>query len=395
MQHETVETGNGSPLRELFPPRGVTPQILLTQVRNTVPWLLDGALDSAEEAGRVPFVTLLRRTERTRPEPSALSHAEYFRLCVSAHWATVASFVPTDVDNQIRFKLWHPSLELAVIQEMAGTVVESHGWSTTEVSTRWVASPETGERIEGHQGEWFSCAAAAYGALRRRSPEGAAEMAGLILREMQREARVFEDLRRARDGVGALKAATLIAHNLGDLDRVMEMWNLAPDDPLREAAFKAGEASGGPVLARGSLRATLSLAGKLNKAYMADENHRHFALRGPRCLRQSQDFLLPIGPFFDAWGTRLARHPALNPENVGEVVEALVDGWERLAKPVGYARAITGISEAFPGGVGRLTQYLPARVARTLKAGPLRTLMSVAVRRFEDQWSQMALQFRV
>jgi hypothetical protein len=361
-------------------PRGVRPDILLEQVKNTAPFLFDLPAQ--------PYIKTLTDIRTTQ----SLSHPEYFRLCLSAHWATVGTFVPTDVDNQIRHKLWHPALSKELVLEMAKTVHESHDWDFRPVTTRWVQSPVSGELLGGHHGEWFSVSIAAYAALRRRDPDAAAEMARAVLEELAREAAIFQDLRKARDGVGMLKAATLIAHNLGDLDRVMDMWNLAPTDALRVAAYKTGHPPEGTQSDK-RFQGILVVAGKLNKAYMADENHRHFALREPRCLRRSPDFLLGIGPFFDEWGMKLARHPQLTPEEVGEVAQALISGWERLSGTVGYARALAGILENFPGGLNRLSEYLPAKQQRVLKAGPLRNLCAIGRRRFEEQRGQVALQF--
>jgi hypothetical protein len=254
-------------------------------------------------------------------------------------------------------------------------------------------------------GEWFSVAAGAYGATRRRAPERAAEIAGMILREVRRHAEIYSDFSSARDGVGMLKTATLIAHNLGDLDRVLEMWNLPAEDPLVEAVFKMGHgsASGSGSASRSDPGRVLAQAGALNKSFMAHENHRHFALRAVKALRRSADLLLPIGPFFDAWGRTVARHPALSPAEVASVVSELVLGWERLGKaaaekalkaqqggpeappaPVGYARALAGILDAFPGGMAALSKLIPARVERDLKSGPLRVLISVPQARFEE-----------
>ena len=58
---------------------------------------------------------------------------------------------------------------------------------------------------------------------------------------------------------------------------------------------------------------------------------------------------------------------------------------------VGYARALAGMEQAFSGGLNRLTQYVPSRVARTLKAGPLRNLCAISRTRFESQWNQHGL----
>jgi hypothetical protein len=394
------------------PKRGVSPEILLEQVRNTAAFAL-----APDFSPGVPYLEVMRRTG-----PGPLGHVEYYRLCLSAHFTTVATYVPTDVDNQIRFKLWDPTLPIETILEMAEVVKEAHGWDTRPVSRRWVRAPRSGELLGGHMGEWFSVAAGAYGATRKRAPDAAAEVAGLIIREVERHAEVFQDFKQAKDGIGLLKTATLIAHNLGDLDRVLEMWNVPASDPLMEAVFKAGhgESMAGGAATDAGLRARKALAeaGALNKAHMAHENHRHFALRAIRALRRSPDLLVPIGPFFDDWGRTIARHPAVTTSEVAEVVSELVLAWERLGKaaaekaakaaaviakggtpaagsaapaPMGYARALAGILDAFPGGMSALSKFVPARVERDLKAGPLRVLLSVPQSRFEENLARAAL----
>jgi hypothetical protein len=359
------------------PPRGIAPETLLDQLKNTIPFVFE--LGFAPKASE-PHLKFLRQ-----PEIDATNAVQYFKLCLAAHHASVASFVPTDVDNQIRLKLWHPSLSAEVLAQMSDLVTESLQWSFTSVSTRVVKGPESNELLSGHHGEWFSTAVAAYAALRKKDPVRSQEMCDRIINEVKREAALFTELKNAGDGIGLLKASTLIAHNLGDLDRVIEMWELSENDSLRKAVFKAGHKNptvGGKALIE---------AGALNKAYMAVENHRHFALRASRCLRRSADLLLPIGPFFDDWGATVAKHPALSPEDIGDVVEKLIDGWERLKAPVGYARAIAGIEREFAGGYTRLSLYVPARLSKTLRAGSLKTLCIVPRARFENQWIQWAL----
>lgn len=372
------------------PARGVSPPILIEQVRNTAPFIFAES-HSGEQKPEFRYLKILRETGNN---PSrTLTHAEYYALCLSAHHATVGTFVPTDVDNQIRFKLWNPGLPTETLTDMAKIVLQSGEWDPSAVTTRIVLSPKTGEPLSGHKGEWFSTAAAAYCSLRKRAPETAAEVAGAIVREVQREAQILLDLKAAKNGLEALKASTLIAHNLGDLDRVLEMWNLSDQDALKQAVFKLGH--DGPERFGGVMR----VAGILNKSGMADENHRHFALRGPKCLRKSHDFLLPIGPFFDHWGNRISRHPGLSPKEIGEITEALVVGWEKLQSPspltgktpVGYARALSGILEGVAGGFKALSRHIPAKTERLLKSGPLRIQIQTPQARFEEQWGQNGL----
>lgn len=178
-------------------------------------------------------------------------------------------------------------------------------------------------------------AVGAYAACREPHPDLAERLLAAMTAEAAREASAFEAARRA-GGIEALKASTLVAHNFGDLDRVADQWEIPPGDPLRASLYDA--AKPGSTLFGGVLGA----AGELNRRHMSADNHRHYPLRAPRGLRKSADLLLPVGPFFDDWGATVARHPALSAEEIGEVVRALVDGWDRLHEPVGYARALSG-----------------------------------------------------
>lgn len=380
-------------------PRGIAPQILISQIRNTVPYLFES---SNTEFDIPPYLRTLREMARLSDEAlNALSHADYFRLCVSAHFGTVSSFVPTDVDNQIRFRLWPPQLPLDSMRDMVRFVLDAREWDLTAISERYVRGPTSGRVLSGMSGEWFSIAAAAYSAIRKKDVELAVEMEQAVRGELLREAKIFAEFARARDGAGLLKAATTIAHNLGDLDRVMDQWNLEADDPMRVDCYKAGHDDQAlpkdPQLR--DARRWLVQAGHLNKEQlavtsMADENHRHFALRAAKSLRRSRDLLLPIAPFYDDWGARVGKHPALSPEDVAEVVQCLMEGFEKL-KPVGrtqtYPRALAGIESTFPGGLNRLCQYLPAKAAKTLRSGQLRTYCSVSRKRFEEQLATHAL----
>ena len=103
-------------------------------------------------------------------------------------------------------------------------------------------------------------------------------------------------------------------------------------------------------------------------------------------------------PFLYEWGAAIARHPQLAPEDVGEIAEALVDGWEILQKgplssPVGYARALAGIEEHVSGGLSTLESNLPSRIAKKLKTGTLRTLITVPETRWKQQWERATTRF--
>ncbi len=341
-------------------PRGIAPDLLLSQVRNTMPYLWE-ALGVAMAERFPPAKLVLETPDLTSRK---LDHFEYFRLCVSAHYLTCGTPVPTDVDNQIRHKLWPAGLPLETALAMASLVVDSRQWDFRTVSERneigAFGTPQASDWIAGHRGEWFTLAAGAYCALLRYSSQEAKlkreELSTEIRAEVSRHSEVFGSLWRAEDGLGCLRASAIIAHNFGDLDRVMDMWELSFADPLRLECYKL---TAQPFDSDRKLRhlGRLWVAGELYKSAigdtsMASENHRHFALRKPRSLRRRREFLIPLGPFFDSWGETVAKGLA-NPEGMPsedslEVIAALKHGWDRLPKTVGYGRALRAFYSLHP-----------------------------------------------
>ncbi|AKF06767.1 hypothetical protein [Sandaracinus amylolyticus] len=366
-------------------PRGIAPELLLSQVRNTAPYVFDeGVIDT-------PPATFVRELDRAMP--ASLSHAEYFRLCVSAHYLTCATPVPTDVDNQIRRKLWAPGLPLVTALEMGRLVLESRGWDFTPLTSRasYGAKGTEWEHVplHGHAGEWFTVAAGAYAALGQYRAADAktlrASLLEAIARETEQHSQIFGSLWRAKDGVGALLASVSIAHNFGDLDRVIDMWDLPITDPLRRD-FHGLTTS--PFDAERNLRhmGRLWTAGELYKSVidgssMALENHRHFALRKPRGLRARPELRVPLGPFFDAWGARVAT--MLEGESLLETIDALVAGCERMPTTAGYARALHAIREARP--------ELHERSDALTKSAHFRALLETPRDVFEARWNDAAL----
>lgn len=303
---------------------------------------------------------------------------------MGAHYTSVASFVPTDVDNQIRQKLWDIPLEISAA--MAELVLESRLWDFKPVTARGVWNKARTQWMAGHHGEWFSMAVGAYACHLKSNPELAEKIKAAIEAEVEREAAIFLSLEK--DGCDLLRAATIIAHNLGDLDRVQDQWNLASDDPLRKVAYKLGHAEGTRKIP------ALLAAGALNKQFMAVENHRHFALREPRVLRSRVEYLLPIGPFFDDWGKVLAGHS--DQMELLEVLRALLAGIERLEKAGGpqargYPRALAGLDQGYKGGLKRLGDELSVKDRKKLAS--LENLIRVPQERFEKDLARQALEF--
>jgi hypothetical protein len=378
-------------------PRGIEPDLLVSQVKNTMPYLF---FDKIGEGG-ASFVPAQTVRAFAVSQPHELSHFEYFRLCASAHYLTCGTPVPTDVDNQIRFKLWPKDLPLEVALEMADFVIASHDFDFRIVTTRFTygakGTPFEHEPLSGHLGEWFTLACGAYCRLKQYKSEIAEakslDIFDAIQREVHRHSEIFSSLWKAQDGIGCLKASALIAHNFGDLDRVMDMWDLSVGDPLRLEFFKLCSQ---PFDQNRNLRhlGRLWVAGELYKSLinfgfytssMAFENHRHFALRKPKILREKREFLIPTGPFFDEWGVQVARHMD-SEENLVEVIEALLHGWERLPQTVGYGRALNGILSIKP----HLRSEINFSEIPRVKVGEQIVKMSQAA--FEKSWASQALE---
>ncbi len=364
--------------------RGIDPGLLLEQIQNTMPYLFaDNSRDS-----RFDSVVPAQIVKEFRQAPSSpLSHFQYFQLCLSAHYLTCGTPVPTDVDNQIRYRLWpeHLSLEEALL--MAQFVLDSRSWNFQVLSTRFI------EGLNGHLGEWFTVSAAAYGALQRYSDPVAQRLRQALFDSISDEIRshseVFGTFWKDQRGLDCLKASAIIAHNFGDLDRVMDLWEISAGDPLRLKFYKLTSL---PFDSNRELRylGRLWVAGELYKSTisgssMAFENHRHFALRKPRCLRQNPDFLIPMGPFLDHWGSQVARGLAdiqgAATDKTFEIVAALRQGWDRLPKTVGYGRALHGILEVHP--------HLP--LDRLEKIPSFNAQLEMPQELFEKQWAEAAL----
>ena len=84
-------------------------------------------------------------------------------------------------------------------------------------------------------------------------------------------------------------------------------------------------------------------------------------------------------------------------QTLEQVAEALLEGFERLSSPkvplFGYARALAGLQENFPGGPKLLAEYLPAKAARNLGKGPMAEIQRMKREQFMAQWAKKALNF--
>jgi hypothetical protein len=341
--------------------RGIAPRLLYSQVENTAAWALEHPSVATEW---LKTADALEARWRERDARDA-----YLRMMLAAHYTTVATFVPTDVDTHIRHHVWQEIESAAELESALAVVDEAASWDPSPVSARVI---DLGGAISGHAGEWLAVRAGALGrALAIDASELAEKLVLDIEREVAREAAAFERVRE--DPMKALSLATISAHNCGDLSRVIEAWpkntprvdelvarfaRLGHDDPSRFGGVH-------------------HLCGHLNKAMMASENHRFLALREPRGLRRSRALLLPIGPFFDRWGESVATSEVLDEKDRAAVLGALLFGIDAGVDRWGYHRAIAGLHRRVSGGIERLAPHVPSRLRKLVFKGPVRDALRV------------------
>lgn len=356
--------------------QGIAPLVLLSQVESTAAWEL-----ADESAGSYRDVL---RSAGALEESYGVDLIAYLRLLLAAHFVTVATFVPTDVDTRIRHHLWW-SLETEE-QLLAGLahVDEAASWDPARVSAKLVHSKSDGA-VCGHQGEWFSVWAGALGRALALGADAARDHAlGRIEDELAREAKIFQAVVKAGNPLDVLRVCTVLAHNLGDLSRVVEAWPKGIPDSmdLRGRFVRLGhereDRYGGSFV----------LAGAINKPVMAPENDRFLALRAARPLRKSRSFLLPTGPFFDEWGELIGKTPLLDEDERGEVVGALIETHMRVPTQLGCLRAIAGFDRAFKGGLGAIEHTLSARAKKLVRGGPIREHLGLDRARFEARMAK-------
>jgi len=364
--------------------RGVSPALLLEQTQNTARWALEGDAPITSSA-RARLLGAIELEDRWRgPE----AHLDYLGLMLSAHYVTVATFVPTDVDAHIRYHIWQEIETEASLDRSLELVEEAAAWPVHEVSARVVDLPgfrssvDLPARVYGHAGEWFSVRAGALGRALAIGADAAADrLIAKIDAELIHEAEAFA-FARARDPLLALRVATTLAHNTGDLGRVVEAW---PKGNPRKVEFltrytRLGHGSpNGAWL--GLHKRELELAGHVNKEVMAPENHRYLALRGPRCLRGHRSLILPLGPFFERWA-RQVLDAQFTQRELGEILGALIYGTESTPGSSSYFRAIAELHRIYPGTIEAIAEELPARYRKLVQRGPVRDALRVE----QEQW---------
>ena len=157
----------------------IGPGNLLGLVNNTAPFIF--------EPGFVPSSSPLPvRTSKLRPiemaahpygwleilksansieaahNPTTEQREDYFALCLSCHHATVATFVPTDVDAKIRGQLWQQREDPEALRRMFEFVLHAMKWDISRISARATELSGVGP-VSGHNGEMLGVLAGALG----------------------------------------------------------------------------------------------------------------------------------------------------------------------------------------------------------------------------------------
>ncbi len=353
-------------------------ETLLELVRNTAPFLFQGEAPVDPE-GPLGFLHILRTAG------SELDLHGYFELCLASHHATVATFVPTDVDSKIRGLLWQEARDGQTLRRMFDTALRAMHWEIAGISKRATSLAGVGP-VSGHNGEQISVLAGGLGAfLRARDEEYAARAGNAIEAEMEREASEFRyAFGRPGCELDVLRISATLTHNAGDLDQGISFWPKA--EPYRSWRLKFGR------LAHENsapFAGTFQLAAEIYNRAMAVEGHRNYPLRAVKALRRSPDLLLPLGPFLDDWGALVATHPALEISDRAGTVAALVTGCRKIPGQRGYYRALAGFSAAYVGPIDDVLRRMPASVRSDWKDPAMRKAVAVPRASFESMMRKM------
>ncbi|HUA60963.1 MAG TPA: hypothetical protein VML19_19525 [Verrucomicrobiae bacterium] len=345
-------------------------------MRNTAPFL-KARLPARELArlidlgsGPEGFLRILASWENIlRPDLNPSEQLQdYFALCAACHHATVATFVPTDVDTKIRGIVWRESRDVDVLRPMMRLARQTRQWSEEGISIRAVRG------VSGHNGEQWSVIAGGLGWLLELGDTAPAhEALAEIEAEIDREQAVFEAVCAEPDAeLDLLRLSMTLAHNRGDLTQGMGFWRrTARTAPVMEH-----------LQARGRFAAAVRI---YQHTGLSAEGHRHYPLRPVKVLRQSPELLLPLCPFLDEWGARVGRI-----EDSHEVLAALVTGCQKVQGQQGYYRAIAGMRAALRGEFDRTAARTPNSVQRLLRGAEMRKLMDVPQVSFESMMRKRA-----
>jgi hypothetical protein len=354
----------------------IGPETLISQVRGTAPFLEPRL--AANEPGRLielglspdGFLRILGNWENIlRPSLNTEEQLQdYFALCLACHHATVATFVPTDVDTKIRGIVWRESRDPDVLRPMLRLALASRAWTEDGISIRAVRG------VSGHNGEQWSAIAGGLGRLLELGDTvSAGEAQAAIEAEIDREQAVFDEA-AAEPGaeLDLLRLSMTLAHNRGDLSQGMGFW--------KRTAVTA------PVIDHLSERGRFGLAVRVYQhTGLSAEGHRHYPLRAVKALRRSPATLLPLCPFLDEWGGVVAQLEARH-----EVLAALLGGCQKVQGQQGYYRAIAGMRASSSSAFERAAARMPNGAQHLLRDAALRKLIDVPRVSFESMMRKRA-----
>lgn len=374
----------------------IAPTNLYGLVRNTAPYLFDRMADHPLPsgarlitAGDHPFgyLEILQGAEAL--ESGILTEDEYredyFAYCMACHHATVASFVPTDVDSKIRGLLWRQTRDREAMRRMFDFTLRAMRWSLQGISTRATNLAGLGP-VSGHNGEMLSVLAGALGTfLKVDDAEYAERAAEAIHQELEREAAELEFAVRAKGReLDALRIAASLTHNVGDLDQGISFWPNGERHREARARFaRLAHENSKPH------RGWYQIAARIYRKAMSTEGHRNYPLRGVKALRRSADLLLPLGPCFDDWGALIARHPALTTEERAEVLTALLHGCRTIPGQRGYYRASAGLANTLGNGIEALLRHFSNKARSDWKDPETRKQIAVPRVSFESMMKKL------
>lgn len=362
----------------------IQPANLVEWVENTAPFLFTSPANSPRVAlHELDFAAILQTVKQGYdwPEDHEAYVLDYFALCLACHHATVATFIPTDVDSKIRGLLWRDAKSPDTHRRMFAVAQRAMAWPLDQVSRRYTEVAGRGP-VSGHNGEQLSVLLGALQAfLRHNDTEYAEQATAAIEAELEREAAEWQHALETRGAeLDALRIAMSLTHNAGDIDQGLSYWPKAelfnaPRRAFGRLAHENTKPFGGAFAA----------AARVYKQLLASEGHRHYPLRSIKELRCCPDLLLPLGPCFDEWGARVAQSPVLSPEAKAETLGALIAGCRKVPGQRGYYRAIRGFEDALgAAGFNTLTALLPNSLRKESAAAPLRKLVAVPRESFES-----------
>jgi len=323
-------------------------------------------------------------------EPTPRARTDYFALCLAVHCASVASYVP---DRRRRQDPPRAVVSSPCPRRSSSACAR---WRSTTAPGRCAASARASPRVEGagpvsgHDGERLSVLCGAMmGMLAAGRAADAAVFEEAVDAELAREARAFETLARARGR---------------EVELLNPLQRADAQHRRRDAGHRAqgheGHRRGRRSCASGSSRASASSATAAPSArprrstgeLLASEGHRHYPLREQKLLRASHELLLPLGPFMDAWGEKLARWPKWGAKERAAVVGSLLDGCRKVPGQEAYYRALAGFDRAAPGGLEsrELDAHFGSAARRELKDANLRKKLAVRRESFESSYGKRA-----